>query len=64
MSFVTRKLTKTLFAQAPKYNLYLHEYQAYDLLKKYKLNMIPVYHSLLRVSELITLKMRRPSLKE
>ena len=25
-----------------KYGLYLHEYQAYDLLKKYKLPLVPV----------------------
>lgn len=27
-----------------KYGLYLHEYQAYDLLKKYKLPLVPVHH--------------------
>lgn len=26
-----------------KYGLYLHEYQAYDLLKKYKLPLVPVH---------------------
>ena len=25
-----------------RYGLYLHEYQAYDLLKKYKLPLVPV----------------------
>jgi hypothetical protein len=25
-----------------KYGLYLHEYQAYELLKKYKLPLVPV----------------------
>lgn len=64
MSFVTRKITKTLFAQAPRYYLYLHEYQAYDLLKKYKLNLIPVHPILSRVSEPTLLRMQRPSPRE
>ena len=34
---------KTLVS-ANKYGLYLHEYQAYDLLKKYKLPLVPVPH--------------------
>ncbi len=32
-----------------KYGLYLHEYQAYDLLKKYKLPLVPVILFLFRV---------------
>lgn len=36
----------------PRYNLYLHEYQAYDLLKKYQLSLVPVpLHFDLRATE-------------
>lgn len=38
-------LTKT------KYGLYIHEYQAYDLLKRYQLPLVPVTHPLSRVLE-------------
>lgn len=32
---------KSLFTKN-KYSLYIHEYQAYDILKKYKLPLVPV----------------------
>lgn len=31
-----------------RYGLYLHEYQAYDLLKKYKLPLVPVHYQSFR----------------
>lgn len=43
-----------------KYNLYLHEYQAYEILKKYNLPLVPVYCLLYRVSELPILRMPTP----
>ena len=47
------------------YGLYLHEYQAYELLKKYKLPLVPVICSLLfRVLELVLQKMLMLSLRE
>ena len=39
------------------YGLYLHEYQAYELLKKYKLPLVPVIFSLFRALELVLQKM-------
>ena len=40
-----------------KYNLYLHEYQAYEILKKYNVPLVPVLFLLYRVSEQALLKM-------
>lgn len=40
-----------------KYNLYLHEYQAYEILKKYNVPLVPVSFLLYRVSEQALLKM-------
>ena len=48
----------------PQYGLYIHEYQAYDLLKKYQLPLVPVIHILFRALELAHQKMHTPSLKE
>lgn len=39
------------------YGLYLHEYQAYELLKKYKLPLVPVICLLFRALELVLQKM-------
>jgi len=40
-----------------KYNLYLHEYQAYEILKGYGLPLVPVIILLFRVLEQALLKM-------
>ena len=50
------KLTRNIFRFNPlthqnKYNLYLHEYQAYEILKKYGVPLVPVIFSLSRASE-------------
>lgn len=48
---------KTLI-QSNKYGLYIHEYQAYEILKKYGLPMVPVSRfSYYRASELPLQKM-------
>lgn len=47
-----------------KYGLYLHEYQAYDLLKKYKLPLVPVIYFLFRVLELVIQRMHMQLHKE
>ena len=50
------KLARNIFKFKPlthlnKYNLYLHEYQAYEILKKYGLPLVPVIFTLCRVLE-------------
>lgn len=47
-----------------KCGLYIHEYQAYDLLKKYQLPLVPVLYFLFRASELALLKTLMPLLRE
>ena len=46
-----------------KYGLYLHEYQAYDILKKYQVPLVPVHHLSCRVLEPALLTMLMPLLK-
>lgn len=42
--FKPQKLAKSrLLTQQNVFNLYMHEYQAYDLLKKYQVPLVPVY---------------------
>jgi hypothetical protein len=41
LNFQTAKSTFRLLHQSRRW-LYMHEYQAYDLLKKYQLNLAPV----------------------
>lgn len=50
------KLARNIFKFNPlthqnKYNLYLHEYQAYEILKKYGLPLVPVILPLFRALE-------------
>ena len=50
------KLARNIFRFKPlthqnKYNLYLHEYQAYEILKKYGVPLVPVIFALFRASE-------------
>lgn len=56
------RVTRSVFKFNPlthqnKYNLYLHEYQAYEILKKYNVPLVPVTSLLYRVSEQALLKM-------
>lgn len=46
-----------------KCGLYIHEYQAYDLLKKYQLPLVPVIFWIFRVSVQVLLMMPMPLLK-
>ena len=60
------KLARNLFKFKPlihqnKYNLYLHEYQAYEILKKYGLPLVPVISALFRVLEPALQMMPMPS---
>lgn len=53
---------KSLFTKN-KYSLYIHEYQAYDILKKYKLPLVPVIFVLsIRALEQVLLRMLMPLL--
>lgn len=61
------KLARSVFKFNPlthqnKYNLYLHEYQAYDLLKQYNVPLVPVIFLLFRASEPALQMMHMPSL--
>lgn len=42
MKGIQRSIQFKTLLNRNKYGLYLHEYQAYDLLKKYKLPLVPV----------------------
>ena len=60
-----RNLTKASFhykslLSKGKYGLYLHEYQAYDILKKYQLPLVPVPLSSSRALEPVPLMMLTP----
>ena len=42
MQRLASKLNPCSLLQKNIYNMYLHEYQAYDLLKKYQVPLVPV----------------------
>jgi len=64
MRVFSKKATTNLLTQRNRYNLFLHEYQVYDLLKKYQVPLVPVSISKYRVSERIHLRMLLRSLIE
>jgi hypothetical protein len=45
MQSLSKKVISRVLTQQNVYQLYLHEYQAYDLLKKYQVPLVPVLHS-------------------
>lgn len=56
------KIAKSIFkfnplTQQNKYNLYLHEYQTYEILRHYDLPLVPVCLFLFRVLESVRRKM-------
>lgn len=59
------KIAKSIFKFNPlthqnKYNLYLHEYQTYEILKHYGLPLVPVFRVLFRVLGQAHLRMHMP----
>lgn len=64
MQSFSRKAVSRLLTQQNTYHLYLHEYQAYDLLKKYHVPLVPVSSILFRASEPTTQKMLMQFLSE
>ena len=65
MNNLRKILNSKALTQTNKYGLYIHEYQAYEVLKKYGLPMVPVsLLFLLRVLEPPLQKMHTQSLKD
>ena len=64
MNNLRKILNSRTLIQTNKYGLYIHEYQAYEVLKKYGLPMVPVSHILFRALELQPQKMHTQSLKD
>ena len=56
MRSLGKKLLSRTLTQQNIFQLYLHEYQAYDLLKKYQVPLVPVHTHLFRASEPIRQK--------
>jgi hypothetical protein len=59
------KIARSLFKFNPlthqnQFNLYIHEYQAYEILKTYGLPLVPVILQLFRVLEQARPKMHMP----
>lgn len=57
MRTIVQALRPRVLTQQNVFQMYLHEYQAYDLLKKYQVPLVPVLFTSLRVLELTRLKM-------
>lgn len=64
MLSLSKRIIPRLLTQQNIFQLYLHEYQAYDLLKKYQVPLVPVHHLQSRVLEPILLKMHLQLRKE
>jgi hypothetical protein len=50
MQSLSRRVLANTLTHRNVYHLYLHEYQAYDLLKKYQVPLVPVSLPLSRAS--------------
>jgi len=57
MRTIVKALRPRVLTQQNVFQMYLHEYQAYDLLKKYQVPLVPVLLTLLRVLGPTHLKM-------
>jgi len=61
---VQRHIQSRLLTQQNVFNLYMHEYQAYDLLKRYQVPLVPVLIMLSRAIGPVPQKTPWPLLKE
>lgn len=61
---IQHTIKSRLLTQKNVFNLYMHEYQAYDLLKKYQVPLVPVQIFLSRAIEPALPKTHSPLLKE
>jgi hypothetical protein len=59
MRSLSKKVIPRLLTQQNVFKLYLHEYQAYDLLKKYQVPLVQVSERLFRATERARLRMLR-----